>query len=67
MSTWAREQRIDFIREELDAKGYVNRADLMGHFGISIAQASIDIREFKRQYPKAMRYNLSAKRYEATS
>lgn len=62
---WAQKQRIDFIQERLLKSGHVNRRELMEKFGISIATASADIRTFRGFYPKAARYNLSTKRYEA--
>jgi hypothetical protein len=62
---WAQSQRIAFIRGRLLRPGFINRAHLMKRFGISMPQASIDIREFLKLYPTAMEYNKAAKRYEA--
>jgi hypothetical protein len=37
----------------------------MAKFGISMPQASTDIRQFQELYPAEMQYNKSAKRFEA--
>lgn len=62
---WAQNQRLDFIRRRLRRPGFINRGHLMSKFGISMPQASTDLREFQKLNPAAMKYNLSAKRYEA--
>lgn len=62
---WAQGQRIAFIRKRLLRPGFINRGHLMSKFGISMPQASTDIRQFQELYPTAMQYNKSAKRYEA--
>lgn len=59
-------QRMDFISDTLKTKGCLNRADVMQKFGISVAQAGIDIREYAKFHPKAMRYDLSKKTYVYT-
>lgn len=61
---WAAEQRQGFIRDQLESRGYLNRADLCRAFGISTPQASMDIQTFLRTNPYAATYNNSAKRYE---
>jgi len=61
--TWAEEARLDFIDLLLLARGRVVRADLVERFGISMSQASGDIRSFIRQHPDAMRYDKSRKCY----
>lgn len=60
---WAQEQRLNFIAERLVLDGFINRSDLVCKFRISTPQASIDIREFKRQHPDAIVYDASLKRY----
>lgn len=61
---WFHQQRMDWIAETLRVFGFINREHLQRKFGISQPQASIDLRDFQRQHPHAMRYNPSAKRYE---
>lgn len=63
---WAQGQRIAFIRSRLLRPGWFNRGHIMAKFGISMPQASTDIRQFQELYPAEMRYNLSTKRYEAS-
>lgn len=62
---WFEQQRMDWIAETLRVFGFINREHLQRKFGISTPQASIDLAAFMRAHPKAMTYNLSAKRYEA--
>lgn len=62
---YAQKQRLLFIQEELTAKGFVERKDLMDKFEIATAQVSRDFGAFKAFNPGAMEYNLSNKRYEA--
>jgi len=45
-------------------RGYFNRSDLTRAFGVSEAQAAIDIRRFRQAYPYVVTYNQRAKRYE---
>lgn len=61
---WCEHQRMTWIAETLRVFGFLNREHLQVKFGISQPQASKDIATYMRQYPDAMRYNLSAKRYE---
>ena len=61
--TWFTERRLDFIDWCLAERAEVQRGDLVRTFEISIPQASADLGEFMRQHPKAMRYDLTAKRY----
>lgn len=44
--------------------GYLIRKDIMNAFGISQAQASYDISEWRRENKGKMFYNPSRKRYE---
>lgn len=61
--SWFTERRLDFIDYRLAVAGEVQRSDLVNTFGISVPQASADIGAFMRLYPKAMRYDSTAKRY----
>lgn len=60
---WAAKQRQIFIRERLNETGQINRADIMQEFGISIAQASLDLSAFRDENPKAVTYDLKLKTY----
>jgi hypothetical protein len=62
---WAARQRQAFIDQWLNAVGHIGRAALMGEFGISAAQASMDLRAFLEANPGRMTYDKSRKRYVA--
>jgi len=57
---------MNWIAETLRVFGFINRDHLMRKFGISMPQASLDLTAFAKAHPKAMSYDLSAKRYVAT-
>nr|WP_278422958.1 hypothetical protein [Brucella anthropi]DAM62865.1 MAG TPA: hypothetical protein [Caudoviricetes sp.] len=58
------ERRLFFISELLAKRGYFNRADLCSTFGISVPQASIDIRKWMAANNGEAFYNKATKRYE---
>lgn len=62
---WAERRRIEFIGYRLRNGETVNRADIIQKFGVSIPQASMDIRRFKEAHPGAMKYDLTRKTYMA--
>lgn len=62
---WAEKQRLAFIGRRLRAGETVNRADIIHKFGVSVPQASTDIRRFKEAHPGAMKYDLTLKTYVA--
>jgi hypothetical protein len=64
---WAAMERLRFIEACAWWKGLVNRQDLAGLFGISMAQASSDLQRYLELNPGAFVYNLREKRYEATA
>jgi DNA polymerase I-like protein with 3'-5' exonuclease and polymerase domains len=64
--TWCEQQRHDWIGECLRVFGFINREHLQRKFGISQPQASKDLNAYLKRYPKAMTYNLTTKRYEAS-
>ena len=66
MSRWFKQQRMEWITETLRVFGFLNREHLCTKFGISVPQASTDLSDYQRQYPRAMTYDASAKRYVAT-
>lgn len=61
--TWAVNYRQNWIADRLAILGFINRAHLMKHFGISAQQASIDLNKFLREKPGVMTYDKTAKRY----
>ena len=64
---WFEQRRHEWIAEALRIYGYVNRAHVERAFGVSTPQASKDLTAFQRLNPGAMRYDVSAKCYVATS
>lgn len=62
---WPARQRIGFIGDRLMAGQTVQRADLIERFGISLPQASMDIRAFNEAHPGAMRYDRTKRCYIA--
>lgn len=64
--TWFVRQRQEWIAETVRVLGLINREHIEKKFGISTPQASIDLMMFQTSYPKAITYNKSTKRYEAT-
>jgi len=61
---WAATERLRFIEVCAWWKGIVNRNDLVGLFGISMAQASLDLQRYLEMNPDAFVYNLRQKRHE---
>lgn len=57
--------RQQFIADHLKKHGTINRADIMGEFGVSLQTASTDISKFRKANKKAMVYNYQLKQYEA--
>ncbi len=62
---WAAMERLRFIEACAWWKGIVQRQDLVGVFGVSMAQASSDLQRYLELNPAAFVYNLRKKRYEA--
>lgn len=63
---WPEQQRMKFIAGRLAAQGFINRSHIMGKFGVSVPQASMDIRRYLKDNPGSMAYSVTKKRYEAT-
>ncbi len=57
------DRRQWLLSELVSTIGYFNRADLCEAFGISIPQASTDIRRFLTKFPGLVEYDKTAKRY----
>jgi hypothetical protein len=64
---WGIEQRLEFIEFRLFWEGGINRSALKEQFGISIPQASTDLRRYSEQAPGNLVYDKSLKRYFASA
>lgn len=62
--SWYFRVRQEWISEMISIYGFINREHLQRKFGISTPQASLDLKHFQQQHPKAMQYNHQARRYE---
>lgn len=62
---WFTEYRIAWIKESFDIFGAVRREHIMKKFGISTAQASLDLRVVQERWPDLVSYDLSEKVYKA--
>ncbi len=62
---WGVEKRLTFIEFRLFWEGGINRADIIGQFGVSVPQASKDLRLYAENAPGNLVYDKSAKRYLA--
>jgi predicted DNA-binding transcriptional regulator YafY len=60
---WGVEKRLEFIEFRLFWEGAINRADLVDKFGVSVPQASNDLRRYQEIAPKNIVYDKSGKRY----
>ncbi len=63
---WAARKRLELIEMELFWSGRVNRQTLMGKTGISKAQASADLAQYKKLADHNLAYNLTEKTYQVT-
>ena len=61
---WFLEKRLDYIKERLSKRGYINRQDIMDKFSVSMPTASHSLREYVKRNPDSIKYNYKAKRYE---
>ncbi len=64
---WAAMERLRFIEACAWWKGIVRRQDLIGVFGVSMAQSSSDLQRYLDINPSAFVYNVRSKRYEGTA
>lgn len=64
---WSVEQRLSFIDFRLCWEGRVNRSDLQDYFGISIPQASADLRQYLEYAPANAFYDRVQKSYVRSS
>jgi len=58
---WFKQHRMEWVAECLRVYGFINRKHIMVKFGLSMPQASKDLADFQKLYPKAAEYDLSAK------
>lgn len=63
---WGVERRLEFIEFRLFWEGSINRSDLIDFFGISVPQASKDLRLYQDHAPGNIDYDKSGKFYFAT-
>jgi hypothetical protein len=63
---WGIERRLAFIDFRLYWEGRINRKDLKDFFGISVPQASADLKKYQETAPKNVQYDKSGKFYFAT-
>lgn len=63
---WGIEQRLEFIEFVLFWEGMIKRADLVDRFGVSVPQASADIKRYRETAPDNAEYDGQLKRYIAT-
>ena len=62
---WSQEARLRAIDEAAFWEGRVNRAGLVRRFGISVPQATNDLREYQARAPANLRYDTREKAYLA--
>ena len=60
---WFARHRQEWIAETIRVFGFINREHLIRKFGISMPQASMDLREFQRLNPGRIAYDKSLKCY----
>lgn len=60
---WSEESRLRAIDATAFWDGRINRSDLMRRFGISVPQATNDLREYQARAPGNLRYDTRAKAY----
>ena len=64
---WGVEKRLTFIEFRLFWEGGINRVDIIQQFGVSVPQASKDLRLYGENAPGNLVYDRSAKRYLAAA
>jgi len=60
---WFEEQRLLWIDEIIDIFGTINRRHIQKKFGVSVAQASMDLQKYQKQKPGKIEYDSSNKMY----
>ena len=64
---WGVQQRLEFIETRLFWEGRINRGDLTEFFGISVPQASADIRLYQEKTKGNLKYDKKKKFYSAST
>jgi len=64
MSNWFRSTRVNWVVETVQIYGFINRRHLCRKFGVSKAQAAIDMKAVLAAHPTLMNYNAVRRRYE---
>jgi hypothetical protein len=59
--------RLRFIDFLLTSYGHVNRSAITNFYGLSMAQASLDIRAYMEQAPGNVEYDKTMKTYRVTA
>lgn len=54
---WAQIQRQKFIEYKLLYDGRLNRRDIVDFFGVTMLQASTDIKGYRTRFPESMTYD----------
>jgi hypothetical protein len=62
---WSQQRRLRFIDFRLQWQERINRNDIRSFFGISVPQASADIKLYAAQAPDNLEYHASSKTYVA--
>lgn len=62
---WSQEARLTAIDRAAFWEGRVNRGDLIRRFGISVPQATNDLRDYQARAPRNLRYDTREKAYLA--
>lgn len=60
---WFDQHRMEWIAETVRVFGFINREHIQRKFGISTAQAAVDLGRFQKRYPGVIVYDKSQKRY----
>lgn len=60
---WGIERRLEFIEFRLFWEGHVNRGDLMDQFGVSVTQATTDLKRYADFAPDNMAYDRRVRTY----
>ena len=60
---WSQDRRLEFLDFRLRWEGRINRSDLTSFFGISVPQATLDIKEYLERAPGNAAYDRSTRVY----
>lgn len=60
---WSQDRRLEFLDFRLHWEGRINRRDLTSFFGISVPQATLDIKKYLERAPENAAYDLKTRGY----